>query len=151
MKIHGLPLDSGSIKNVAGKKLPRTTLTAAEKADSVALSRAGAGEQTEFSSLTPEEFPLRTGMLDAVAERIAQNYYDTPETQENTAERIIDSLDISASVASMQNESTEDTVRSDQVESAKALAASGQYDAEETLTAVAERLTDALGLTRLLG
>lgn len=152
MKIEGLPLESGGINTVTGKKNSKpASAETAQSTDSVALSSVSASEQAELSALTPEEFPVRAEALGTVAERVSRNYYDSPEVQESTAEQIVDSLNISVPVTDMENEAAGETVRSNTVEAVKVRIASGEYNTSETLTAVAESLTKALGLTSLLG
>ncbi|MHB9030740.1 MAG: flagellar biosynthesis anti-sigma factor FlgM [Candidatus Latescibacterota bacterium] len=153
MKIEGLPPDPGVVKNITEKKLPKAPPTAAPReTDSVAISgNAASGGMEELARLVPDEFPARADLIEAVKERISRNTYNNREIQEKTAERLIDSTALSKTTAGMQNESPDASGLAERVESARARADDGYYNSPEALAAVAERLTEALGLTSLFG
>jgi anti-sigma28 factor (negative regulator of flagellin synthesis) len=153
MKIQGLPPESGIVKNISGKKLPKTPPAIAPKeTDSVAISgNTAAGGIEELARQVPDEFPVRTDLIEAIKQRISQDTYNAPEVQEKTAERLIDATGLSGTVTEAQNESAEASGGTERVESARSRIDSGFYNSPEALNAVAERLTEALGLTSILG
>jgi len=152
MRIEGLPLDSGGVRNITEKKTFKSVpADAVKNSDTVEITGGmGMKELAETASAVPVDFPVREDALEAVARRISTGTYDTPETTGKVAERLIESPALSGAVYEAAG-SRSGTERPEKVESARAQAASGYYDRPEVLNAVAEHLVSALGLGSLLG
>lgn len=153
MKIEGLPPDPGGIRKVTEKKLLKSTpAEALQCADTVAITGSSASDRkTELAQSIPVQLPARPEAIEAAADRLAKNHYDTKEARELTAERLITALGITASANPMHTEQSETPERRERIESIQARSTTGYYDRPEALAAVAERLMDSLGLTSLFG
>jgi len=152
MRIEGLPLDSGGIRNITEKKAPKPApADAAKNSDTVEISSGmGGKERVELSTTLPSEFPVRKDVLEMVARRISSRAYETPEVQEKVAERLIESPALSGAVYEAAGAGTT-TARTENIESARALASNGYYDRPEVMNAAAKQLINTLGLGSLLG
>ena len=152
MKIEGLPLDSGGIKNITEKKAPKPApAEAAKNSDTVEISSGmGRKERVELSTTLPSEFPVRKDVLEMVARRISSRAYETPEVQEKVAERLIESPALSGAVYEAAGAKSA-PVRTETVEAAETRAASGYHDRPEVMKTVAEHLVEALGLDGFIG
>lgn len=152
MRIEGLPLDSGGLRNIKEKKEPATApVDAGKPSDTVKITGGiGRKELVDIAFTVPAEFPVREEVLDAVSRRISSRSYDEPDMQRKVADRLIESPALSGSV----NEAAADhpsPARTETIESAQARTSNGHYDQPEVVNATAERLIDTLGLGGLLG
>lgn len=152
MRIEGLPLDSGGVRNITEKKTPKpapadTTITT----DTVEITGGmGKKELVDTAATVPAEFPVREDVIEAVARRVSAGAYDTPETTEKVAERLIESPALSGAVFEAAGAGPA-PARTEAVETAEPRASSGYYDRPEIITAVAEQLVNVLGLSSLFG
>ncbi len=153
MKIEGLPPESGGIRKISEKKLPQPAANETPKeTDSIAISGNATLERAaDLVRLVPSEFPVRSNEIAAATERLAQDRYSTPEVQEQTAKRLIESLDVTIPHETMPNEHPESVERRERLQTVQTRSASGYYDRPETLAAVAEKLAESLGLASLYG
>jgi hypothetical protein len=150
MNIQGLPPLDGGTRNVGDKKHIRSaSVEIKNTSDSVVLSGASDSiEKTDQLYTAPVDFPVRSELINEVAERISQNEYNKPEILESVAVSMIDSL---GGAESSDNASESVRNNSEHIQSLRVQAGDGYYNSSEILTATAAQLIESQGLTSLYG
>jgi len=152
MKIQGLPITEGGLKNIGYKRSEKTPSDKPKKSDVVELSQSARNGDVEVKAPNnvSTDFPARVERVKSIAQHIGDDTYRTPEVSENIAEIIIDSEALTDTVSSLTTGETEITpIRSEMVNKAHDNILQNYYNQPEVAEEIAGRLIDALGISSL--
>ena len=109
MKIQGLPIAEGGLKNIGYKRSEKTPSDKPKKSDVVELSQTARNGDVEVKmpNNVSADFSTRVEHVQSIAQHIGGETYSTPEVSEKIAEGIIDSEALKDTVSSLTIGETE--------------------------------------------
>jgi len=149
MKIRNSNINGGMVSRVQDKTRNTITNGHAEIGNTGESSGVthGADRQDGIRYTASPEFPARMDLVETIRERVASGRYQQSDAIRGTAERIVDSPDMTESNSQGNRDAAfVERVRTGTVSDLRSQAGAGYYDKPEMIEKVAESLMNALGL-----